>query len=327
MKINKKLLQLLAAVMILAFHLFINVSGTRAEMFILKIGYIGVDLFFFVSAYSLADKKFGRSYTQFIRNRFGTIFIKFAFFCILAAIYGGWKLDRLAKTVFFVDFFERGGGSFLWFVPAIMIFYLLFPLFVQSRFKYKTIVLLVAWFVVSLVLDKAVGYTKVFIFTNRIPVILAGYLYRRLEITLSKHENDTVGVLKASAAKKAVLGLILLTAGLVLVYFFGFESKLAGAFAELFYVVCIPMVVGLAILSSLVPENKLVSVLASASLELYALQMIFGSTLSIKLFKWTGSRLGTNLLTLVIGFLVSVTLEAVFRRLSRLSELSGGRVH
>ena len=46
---NKKSIMAFAALQILIFHLWINLSSSEIENFIKQISYIGVDIFFFLS--------------------------------------------------------------------------------------------------------------------------------------------------------------------------------------------------------------------------------------------------------------------------------------
>ena len=84
MKINKRFLQCIAALQILIFHLWMPLTNTMIEQFLIKTGYMGVDLFFFLSAYSLADKTI--SYGSFLKNKVIVLYAKFAFFVGLMAI-------------------------------------------------------------------------------------------------------------------------------------------------------------------------------------------------------------------------------------------------
>ena len=52
----KKSIMGLAALLIMIFHFYIPFSGLKAELVIYRAAYIGVDIFFFVSAYSLAQR-------------------------------------------------------------------------------------------------------------------------------------------------------------------------------------------------------------------------------------------------------------------------------
>lgn len=292
MKSNKHFLQFVAALWILLFHLWIPVTGGGVENFILKIGYVGVDIFFFTSAYFLAGKDI--RYPQLIANRFINIYLKFALFVLIAALYKDIQIGRALKQLLMIEFFEKGGGSFLWFLPAIFLFYLAYPLFVKWDSRYKTIIVLAVWLVLGLVLDKLLGYDKMFIFINRIPAMLAGYW------------------LKKKPLPNWVL-LPMLPVGIVLVYLCGYTNKLNVPFSEVYFAVGLVLALGIVGVSCYVPEGKVWHVLSVGTLELYGLQMVFGYRLVRVLYEWTGSAVLTNGLMVVILFTSAIILAKCYQ--------------
>lgn len=291
MKSNKKWLQFIAAMWILTFHLWINVSGSVAEAFFVKIGYVGVDIFFFVSAYSLAQKQI--KYKEFVRNRFIDIYGKFLLFSLLAAVVKHWSLERFIMTICFVDLFQNGGGAFLWFVPAILLFYLIYPLFVNWKHENKVIFVFGGWLVFSLTCQEVFDYTKIFIFTNRIPVLLSGYL-------LAKHKIPKP------------VGWLCLPVGLVIAYLTGFRGKLQVPIHEMYFVCGIVPVIGIVQLCSVIKTNKFVDIIAGASLEIYALQMIYGPKLVTDVFLKTQNKILTNIIVFTVIIVLSILVHQVF---------------
>ena len=79
-----------------------------------------MDIFFFVSAYSLAQRD-RIEYWKFVGNRLLSIYIPFVLFAVVAGFYEKWKYPRFFKVISGIEFFKRGGGSFLWFFVAIML--------------------------------------------------------------------------------------------------------------------------------------------------------------------------------------------------------------
>lgn len=282
MKINKKFLQFIAALAILVFHLGIPV--TSADTFLMKIGYIGVDIFFFLSAYSLADKEI--DYTALLKNRFFNIYLKFLIFVVIAAIYKGYSLLKVIKVLTLIEFFEKGGGAFLWYVPAIVLFYLIYPFFVKWNSKYKSLITLAVWLLVSLILDKLIGYNKIFIFTNRLPVILAGY------------------ELKKRSIPKWVAP-VCLPVGVILTYIFGYTVKLGIPFSDFYFVTNLLLAVSICLLSGYIKNAKIWNVLGSATLELYCLQMIFGTKYTTWLYRTIGNSVLTNLVMIVTMYIAA----------------------
>ena len=291
---NKRFLQFIAALWILAYHVWIPISSFTIESFIIRIGYVGVDIFFFLSAYSLADKDI--QYGQLIKDRFINIYLKFGLFVLVAFVYKDIPVVRALKQVSMIEFFERGGGSFLWFLPAIFIFYLVYPLFLKWDNRYKVLLVLVGWLTISVLLERVAGYNKIFIFTNRIPIMLAGYL------------------LKKRPVSKWIL-VSLIPIGVILVYLCGYNKRLNMPFNEFYFVVGAVLTLGIVGLSYFVPKNKIWEILGCATLELYGLQMIFGTKLSMAAYGLVSNALVSNTIAIALMFLVAIAINKAYAML------------
>jgi len=297
MTYNKKLLQLVSAVWILIFHLWIQLSGTGLENYIVRTGYIGVDVFFFLSAYTLADREI--VYKDFMKDRFLRVYLKLVLFAMFMVAYKGFSLLRLAKIITGIDLISRGNGAFLWFLPAIMIFYLLYPVFIKWDNRYKGLIVVALWLCLSLLSEQVFGYKAIFIFTNRIPVILAGYY-------LKKHPINKWLMLSG------------LLSGSLLVYFFGYSYRLNWPVYSIYFVLAIPLVLGLFSLSSYVGESKWVNILAGLSLEVYGLQMTVGTDMVTFLYRQLENRILVNLLMLIGIFSMAFVLNKAYDYLIRI---------
>lgn len=306
---------MVSALLILFFHLWINLGSSIPEAFIKQLAYIGVDMFFFLSAYSLANREPLR-YGKFIWQRFKAVYIKYILFAVIAAIIGSWPLIRFLQVICGVELFTKGGGAFLWFVPAIMICYLLFPLYKKwdEHCKKRWVplcVVLVAWIALSAILTYATGYTKIFIFTNRLPIFFLGYYMAR-----SNRVKPLIGERASNRWFVPVFGTVLTLIGLVIGYFFGFTLKIKVPFVDMFYVVMIPLTLGLILLTSLIPEKKPIKWIGSSTLEMYAIQMVFGyklANLLIRQFR-TGlaGKLATNFITFLIIIVAAVLVHYLY---------------
>lgn len=294
MRINKKFLQFIAALMILVFHLGIPVG--KADAFIFKIGYIGVDIFFFLSAYSLADKQI--DYAGLLKNRFLNIYLKFAVFVIIAALYKSMSVLRTIKVLTFIEFFEKGGGSFLWFIPAIMLFYLTYPFFVRWKHKYKSLIVLIIWFVAGIIIGNVVGYTDIFIFTNRIPIIIAGYELRR----------------HVFPAWCSWIGLPI---GILVSYRFGFMSRLNLPFADFYFVTGMILALAICGISCYIKPAKVWDILGMGTLELYCIQMIFGVKYANRIYLLTDNILLTNAIVIITMFALATAISILIRMISK----------
>ena len=333
MKINKKFLQVIAAFQILFFHLWAPLTSTQIEQFILKTAYVGVDMFFFLSAYSLAGREI--DYVPFLKDRVLKMYAKFAFFVLIMALFTkSYGVIRAVKSLTLIEFFQKGGGAFLWFIPAILIFYMLYPLFLKWNSRLKVLWVLLIWIALSVISEYAFSYTAVFIFTNRIPVILTGYLFKTycnekldeannndiacdeqrntakrnntssyVECEIDKHSGTNIQFLRRS-------WIVLILIGTLLLYMYGFKVRLNFPIKDMFYVLAIPTVLGLAILSGHIKKSALIDALGSLTLELYAVQMIFGQKILISFYNlFEKNALLTNLAVTFVMFLMAFVLS------------------
>ena len=303
MTINKKFLQVIAAFQILFFHLWAPITSTQIEQFVLKTAYVGVDMFFFLSAYSLAGREI--DYVPFLKDRVLKLYAKFAFFVLIMALFSkSFGVIRAVKSLMFIEFFQKGGGAFLWFIPAILIFYAVYPLFLKWNSRFKVIWVLLIWLVAGVFSEHVLSYTAVFIFTNRIPVILAGYLFK----TYCTHNNN----LRRSF-------IVLIPLGVLLLHMYGFKVRLNFPIKDMFYVLAIPTVLGLVTLSSYVKKYAVTESLGSITLELYAVQMIFGQRILMWAYNvFNKNALLTNIFVTGVMLLLAYIISYVIKRCERL---------
>ena len=303
MTINKKFLQVIAAFQILFFHLWAPLTSTQIEQFILKTAYVGVDMFFFLSAYSLAGREI--DYVPFLKDRVLKLYAKFAFFVLIMALFSkSFGVIRAVKSLTFIEFFQKGGGAFLWFIPAILILYIIYPLFLKWNSRFKVIWVLLIWLIAGVFSEHVLSYTAVFIFTNRIPVILAGYLFK----TYCTHNNN----LRRSF-------IVLIPLGVLLLHMYGFNVRLNFPIKDMFYVLAIPSVLGLVTLSSYVKKYAVTESLGSITLELYAVQMIFGQRILIWAYNvFNKNALLTNIFVTGVMLLLAYIISYVIKRGERL---------
>ena len=303
MTINKKFLQVIAAFQILFFHLWAPITSTQIEQFILKTAYVGVDMFFFLSAYSLAGREI--DYVPFLKDRVLKLYAKFAFFVLIMALFSkSFGVIRVVKSLTLIEFFQKGGGAFLWFIPAILILYIIYPLFLKWNSRFKVIWVLLIWLIAGVFSEHVLSYTAVFIFTNRIPVILAGYLFK----TYCTHNNN----LRRSF-------IVLIPLGVLLLYMYGFKVRLNFPIKDMFYVLAIPTVLGLVTLSSYVKKYAVTESLGSITLELYAVQMIFGQRILIWAYNvFNKNALLTNIFVTGVMLLLAYIISHVIKRGERL---------
>lgn len=174
-----------AALWILFFHEWVRIFPTvpvlgEIEFLTKTFGYIGVDIFFFLSGMGLCIAIDKYSLSRFYAKRF--IRILFPFFLVEAVgciITHRTFLDYI-KMISGFSFVTTSIFSVLWFVPAIAIYYLIFPLYhklfskAQNQVLY-TIAAIEIWLLLSVKLNSTMRW-DLFGVTNRIPVFLIGVL-------------------------------------------------------------------------------------------------------------------------------------------------------
>ncbi|MDO4500198.1 MAG: acyltransferase family protein [Erysipelotrichaceae bacterium] len=294
MKVNKKVLQLIAAIQILIFHFWINSSNTGVENFIRTISYIGVDIFFFVSVYSMSqryDENF--NYLSFIKNRFKNIFIKYWILLAIAIVYK--RYSSVIYKILGIEIFIKGGGAFLWFIPGIMLVYLLFPFFLKWKNKYKTYIVLAVYLLVSIAVTNFTSYKEIFILLNRLPVMLFGY-----ELSKRKLKGNKL------------IGVVSIMLSLACLYKFGYKAKLNFPIYDFYYIFAIPFIYGLLPLVENIKLNKVFDKVSKTTLEIYGLQMIFGFDISSKIYLLFKNPLISNIVSLSLIILLAIIFKTVY---------------
>ena len=302
---NKKTVMAFSALSILIFHLWIYVTHFEFEMYVRELCVIGVDLFFFVSAYSIAKIETSQ-YKDFLVDRFNKVYLKFIIFSVIGSLYLGFDGIRFMKVILGIELFEKGGGSFLWFLPSIMFVYLILPLYKKVNLKYpKTTFLVVIslYLTISIMISSFTTYRSLFIFTNRIPMILLGYYFAKYNI---------FSYLNANKFRYWIVTVIACVFGILLSYFVYVSHFRVAWYQDVFYILYIPLGIGLILLLDKIRVNTLGKFIGSSTLELYGLQMIFGFTVANLVFQYTNIKVFSNILTMVILLVMASVMRYIF---------------
>lgn len=308
---NKKTIMVVSALFILIFHLWVNITTFIEESIIRQICVVGVDLFFFVSAYSISKKK-EIIYKDFIINRLTDIYLKFILLTIIYVIYTSKGLLDFIKIILGIDLFTKGGGSFLWFLPSIMIIYVLLPLYKNIDNKYKKlcpIISFVLFLILSISLSTFTNYSEIFILLNRIPIIMLGYYIAKYNV---------LEILRNKKIIYAITTLLLVLIGYIISYKTIFNRIEIIYLYDIKYILNIPLELGLIMLLDLIKDNKVTSLLGSITLELYGLQMIFGFKLANKLFISLKNPILVNIVTFIIIILLSLIMYYLYKLAKKL---------
>lgn len=215
-----------AALWIVFFHLWqpLFAEGAPAALFyaenvIKRLGFEGVDMFFLLSGMGLTYSIGKHSLCGFYLRRLRRLAIPFVAVAALRAVCERWGWRAFLFVVSGANFFVGNMYFFLWFVTAIAVLYLVFPLywrfFSSARSKLAfTLAVIAVWYVLSLALVGVLPENK-YGFTNRIPVFVTGVL---LGWCTQK------GVTLLSRRAVAVTAAVLTLAGLILSFLCNFRG-------------------------------------------------------------------------------------------------------
>ena len=327
---NKKTIMAFSAMQIMIFHLWVYMfRGNELEIFLRQTAFVGVDIFFFLSAFSLGSREI-TGYTSFMAGRFKAVYLKFLIFAVVAYIYKGWSLGYFFQVITGIDLIKKGGGAFLWFLPAIMVFYAVFPLIQRCDKKNRIVTFLTMigiWLVVGLVLTVQKKCGQIFIFWNRIPIFMLGYYcaaFEKVRVLFGEQADNSANVREGACKERGgntasintirgIIGVILTVTGFIMAYFFAYKLRLQVPIKDMFYITVIPVSVGLILLVGMIPEIKAIQVIGAATLEIYAVQMIFGYDIANKVLMISENNGITNLVTMLVVVTVSVALQSLYK--------------
>lgn len=309
---NKKTIMAFAAFFILIYHLWINITNLKIEIYLRQLCVIGVDLFFFISAYSIT-KNYKFDYKNFITNRFKNIYLKFIFFSIIGALYNKWGIVKFLKIITGVELFLKGGGSFLWFLPAIMLVYLILPLYIKlvNKFKKRTFfITIILYLLVVISLSLFSNYNAFFILINRIPIILLGYYF---------YEYNILDKLSQNKKRNNYVIFINIVFGIFISYYVFMNYFNVFWFKDIFYVLYIPLIVGIILLLDKLDVNIFSNLVSKITLELYALEMLFGFKIANIIFNYFDIKILSNFLTILLLIVLALLFNYVFGLLNKIS--------
>ena len=305
----KKSLMGIAAILILIFHFYIPFTDSIYELSFRKASYIGVELFFFLSACSIGKNTFIK-FVPFIKNRLLLVYVPFVAFSVIAFFFKSWEFVRLLKVISGIELFERGGGAFLWFAPGIMILYLFCPALVALKRRFgqaSLLIMLLIWVALSVILQYVLHYDTIFILVNRFPIFFTGLFYDDFR------KKDAEGLSLPVIAAVMVLGGFLL-------FKYASLTRLMKPLKDFYYIAAIPFSVSLVALCDYISEkvrfrNIPLGFIGTISFEIYASQMIFGYDIEGAVLKKTGN----GQIAFLASCLILVALAYGFYRIKLLS--------
>ncbi|MCR5060151.1 MAG: acyltransferase family protein [Saccharofermentans sp.] len=266
----------IAALLLITFHAFFPAVDSvpvfrQVEDFFIKYGFLGVDIFFFLSGMGLVYSINKYSTVEFYYRRFRRIFIPFFIVGVFYAVKYHWSALHFLGAVSGVSFLAGDTHAILWFVPAIAVCYLLFPFYYRllKRSGHPvifTVVICAAIFITESVFI-CLGHYDHMLFICRIPVFLLGAMFG--ECRDDKRFSVSVRVM--------VISILTLTAGVLVMALAGPPVAKWSYFTS--SVIAVSFVIPAGVVFSYTRKamllRKFLRFLGMISLELYCVQTVF----------------------------------------------------
>ena len=174
-----------SAIWILVFHLwrtFVTMDTAALaylEYRVKRFGYCGVDIFLLLSGMGLTYAIGKSKLPVFYYRRLKRIILPFITIAVIRMFKENWSMESFLNNISGKAFYTQSIYCFLWFVPAIVSLYIIFPLYWKGFKKtgayFWTGTMLLLWLLFELgVKDTLRG--DLFGFINRIPVFIIGVL-------------------------------------------------------------------------------------------------------------------------------------------------------
>lgn len=271
-----------AALWILVYHEWQLLSPAwsapyYAERFIKDIGFIGVDMFLLLSGMGLSYAVRRHPLKEFYRRRFSRLVLPVLAAGVLRVPISRWTLGYFARCLSGYSFLTGNVTAFIWYVYAIAIFYLFFPLywyfFSKSGNKYFFFAAALAVWAAAVFLLKNSLSDTAWLVMNRVPVFLLGTLFGWME------QNGKAANVKTPPA---VIGsLIALVVGLALEFVCSvYGTKLLVPMPTVFLPALMVGVSAVLLLAAAFERRgsggKVLGFFGGLSLELYCLQEVLG---------------------------------------------------
>lgn len=320
-----------AAIWIFIFHVrdeILLFSGipvlTQIEIYCDNIGFCGVDIFLFLSGWGIYHAINKHDLATFYKRRYRRLILPLLVVWGIKSIYANWGLIRSIKAITGWTFLTRYVHEPIWFIYAISLIYLLFPLYRKAfdRFSNKyifTAAAILLWFALAFAGAVLTNRSDIYLFINRLPVFMIGVLFGWLTLNGKKDLHGSFRIVL----------IVMLVAGLVIQYFATFRrmdfllpQSRNGLPALLIGIpMCFIAAQVFKLLDRVTVIQKIYGFFGKMTLEFYACQDI-----SLKILKeqtyFSGININKYLYTLLIflfsfggGYLLHIITDAITKKL------------
>ena len=189
---NRPFIMGVAMTMVIVYHLFCWVYNPIGPF---NIGYVGVDIFLFLSGLGLSYSFEKNSITQYYKNRIKRIYpIYFLSVISTYLIYKlNWSIFVLLENLLTISFYTKGGiNRYDWYLESLFSLYILFPIiYYWGRFKMAGVVILLI-VITFILLNFNIPWWYDCIL-GRLPIFLYGVIFKHC--TKSYKTISIIGIL------------------------------------------------------------------------------------------------------------------------------------
>lgn len=179
--IDKQLLMGVAITLVWLYHMRCT---CHVGNYVFGPGFIGVDIFFFLSGYGLCYSINKNSLKKFYANRVKRVY---PLFCILAVFYTAMRLflglpvsiwDWFCN-IFSLSYYKIGGQYISWYLSVQLLLYLLFPLIYRLSVKFGVVAVLLSQIFSVAILSINDWHWRYDCFFSRTPIFMLGVSWTR----------------------------------------------------------------------------------------------------------------------------------------------------
>lgn len=277
----------IATISVLFFHhVFYQMfnDGTtlrKIGLFFIENGNLGVDYFFFLSGFGLLYSIENNSVKKFYYNRLKKIIIPYTFSVVVYALNEEITLLNAIKGYIGYSFIFENAYATPWFIPAIVIIYLFFPLYYkffkkQNNKCFFTICFLIVWLLLSILFNNLIR-SDLYGLITRVPLFLVGVLFGYY----SKYGYSNGKNIKITNIFIIVSSVIMLVASIYFLYLNDCDDIILPVLLTKYYLPSIVLVISSSIVYVIIFSNKngfisrindFFSFVGNYSLEIYCLE-------------------------------------------------------
>lgn len=169
---------------VMLYHFYGKVDLADYSNVLFSLGHAGVDIFLFCSGLGLYMGYWNKNIKliDFYKKRFIRIFPSYWLIIVISSFLKGDSFGTILWKISSISFWI-GKPAYDWYVPSILVIYIIFPLFlftIQKKGFWSSVLIYLLGGVILTALLVFIGKGTIILFTSRIPVFYVGCIFGRL---------------------------------------------------------------------------------------------------------------------------------------------------